>query len=115
MLHHLVAQLSTWLGDRFNRRKSAFVVAIESDVPDSVTTGKLYLIGEDGDYWMALLKCPCGCGDTINLPMSEGARPRWKFSGTRKKPTLSPSVNRITGCRSHFILRSGNVNWAAPL
>lgn len=111
MLCHLAALIRSWFSDRFKRDKSAFVVAVESEVPDTVTTGKLYLIGEDGSYWMAQLKCPCGCGDTINLPMSKGARPCWRFSGARTKPTLSPSVNRTTGCQSHFILRAGKVQW----
>ena len=90
---------------------TTYSVAIEPDVPDVVSQRTLYLVGEQREYWLAVMKCPCGCGTDIQLPMSSNARPRWKYSGTTSKPTLSPSVWRKSGCRSHFILRQGHVIW----
>lgn len=36
--------------------------------------------------------CPCGCGMLSNLYLSGVDHPRWVNSGTRERPTLSPSV-----------------------
>jgi hypothetical protein len=55
---------------------------------------------------VAQLKCPCGCGDIIYLPMIEGDRPQWKVNGN----SISPSINRQVGCRSHFTITNGIVN-----
>jgi Family of unknown function (DUF6527) len=82
-------------------------VSVSSDVPEIVLDGKLYLVGGKGSYWQAVLKCPCGCSAPIQLAMSQGARPCWKVSGSMERPTRHPSVNRTSGCRSHFILRNG--------
>lgn len=56
--------------------------------------------------------CPCGCGDVIELMLIPEATPHWRLIiGTDKKPSLKPSVWRNTGCRSHFWLRGGSVEW----
>lgn len=93
------------------RGHTNYSVAMESDVPDGISQKTLYLVGEQGKYWLAVMKCPCGCGADIQLPMSSSARPRWTYSGSSSQPTLSPSVWRKSGCRSHFILRQGCVIW----
>jgi hypothetical protein len=48
---------------------------------------------------------------TIALNMLPDASPRWQLHENTDGPTLSPSVLRTTGCRSHFILRRGHVTW----
>ncbi|WP_431099024.1 DUF6527 family protein [Polaromonas aquatica] len=93
------------------KTQSDFTVLLDIDIPDEIKQKKLYLIGTENYYWVAVLRCPCGCGSVIQLPMSLGSRPCWQFSGTAEKPSLYPSVNRTVGCRSHFILRSGNIKW----
>ncbi|WP_315838659.1 DUF6527 family protein [Bradyrhizobium prioriisuperbiae] len=58
------------------------------------------------------MRCPCGCGETIELLVIQEAEPRWDLlvdgSG---RPTLKPSVWIQHGCRSHFWLRCGRVEW----
>ena len=61
--------------------------------------------------WHVALVCPCGCGATIALNVLPDASPRWRLYESADGPTLSPSVWRTTGCRSHFILRRGGVIW----
>jgi hypothetical protein len=72
----------------------------------------LVLARDDGEDWCVGMRCPCGCGDVIELLVIAEAKPRWDVSADQKdRPTLSPSVWRKAGCRSHFWLRRGRVEW----
>jgi hypothetical protein len=89
-----------------------YSVIICDDVPDKPAEKRLYVVGEKSVYWQAAMKCPCGCGDLIQLPLTQDARPRWRAQVDKvTSPSLSPSVNRTTGCRSHFFLREGRIVW----
>ncbi|WP_246622445.1 DUF6527 family protein [Rhizobium laguerreae] len=58
------------------------------------------------------MRCPCGCGDMIELMILRGARPRWDISIDKAgHPSLHPSVWRKSGCRSHFWVREGRILW----
>jgi hypothetical protein len=58
------------------------------------------------------LICPCGCGEVIELNLLEQARPRWSVQEHPDRTiTLAPSVWRQKGCRSHFHLRRGRIDW----
>nr|WP_291162796.1 DUF6527 family protein [Hyphomicrobium sp.] len=58
------------------------------------------------------MRCPCGCGATIELMILPGANPRWSIQVDEVgRPTLQPSVWRQTGCRSHFWVRRGRIQW----
>ena len=86
--------------------------AITDELPDKPSEGVLYLIGEDSQFWQSALLCPCGCKDLIRLPMDSGGFPNWTASiGAKGLPTLRPSVDRTSGCRSHFVLQDGKVIW----
>ena len=70
----------------------------------------LFAIGENEHLWyVLLLVCPCGCGAAIALNTLPDDAPRWRLEEREDGPTLLPSVWRTTGCRSHFILRPGQV------
>ena len=74
--------------------------------------GQLVLAREDGEDWSAHLVCPCGCGKPLEVLLIPEAKPHWRLSrDARGRPTLHPSVWLKTGCRSHFWLRSGKVDW----
>jgi hypothetical protein len=75
--------------------------------------GRNLVLARDGDEdWCVGMRCPCGCGETIELLLIREAKPRWDLlvdpSG---RPSLKPSVWLQTGCRSHFWLRRGRVEW----
>lgn len=106
MIRKFLTWLFGWLGF-----SSSYKIVIEDDIPESVSDQTLYLIGEQGNYWLAVMKCPCGCGDSIQLPMTETARPCWRVTIQKGIPTLAPSVNRTAKCKSHFILKAGQVVW----
>jgi hypothetical protein len=57
------------------------------------------------------MRCPCGCGESIELALIPEATPRWKLSLEQNRPSLSPSVWKRDGCRSHFFLKKGRVVW----
>lgn len=116
MFENLVRKIAAWfIPARFNKRPSSDFGGIQSttvdDPPETVIAGRLYLIGDPDQWWLAILRCPCGCGANIQLPMSVGADPCWRVSGSNDKPSLWPSIHRTTGCRSHFFLRRGEIEW----
>lgn len=85
------------------------------DVPESLRAGTIYLIGECDYLWSAIFLCPCGCGSPIHLNLLPEARPKWsviRHSGG--VVTISPSVWRLNGCRSHFIVCRGRIEWCRP-
>ncbi|MEZ0188662.1 DUF6527 family protein [Ralstonia solanacearum] len=96
----------------FDRLLGRYTIVFVDDLPSALQARRLYAVGEGGQYWLAALRCPCGCGDVIQLPMIDGQRPRWALmhKGTRL-PSLSPSVDRTAGCRSHFWLEQGVIRW----
>lgn len=100
-----------WINRLFEKRKATYIAQVVVDTPDQVQPNILYLVGEENDYWVAMLCCPCQCGAVINLPMSPDGDPCWKFIGPLKLPNLFPSIDRLVGCRSHFSLVKGIVHW----
>lgn len=89
------------------------LVLVEGDsLPKSVPRRNIVLAREDGEDWCVGMHCPCGCGDVIELLLILEAKPRWDISiDSRDRPSLAPSVWRKTGCKSHFWLRKGRVQW----
>lgn len=56
--------------------------------------------------WQACtLLCPCGCNAVISLSLLPNTKPKWSVNGD----TLTPSVNRTVGCKSHFSITNGIV------
>lgn len=106
----MIRRFVTWIAEKL-WFSSGYRVVFEEDAPDMVRDRTLYLIGEQNNFWLAVMKCPCGCGGIVNLPMSANARPCWQISIQNGKPTLSPSIHRTTSCRSHFFLIAGRVIW----
>lgn len=90
------------------------VVRVEGDMaPSRISPRQLVVLTEGQEDWSAVMLCPCGCGDQVELPLFAEARPRWDLRiDARGRPTLYPSVWRKDGCRSHYFVRSGKVIWA---
>ena len=82
------------------------------EFPDALRPATLYVAGEDAYLFAAAMLCPCGCGDTIELNLLPQANPCWivHFHGDGSA-SLTPSVWRTKGCKSHFLLRMGRVDW----
>lgn len=89
------------------------VQSIEGDAfPSRLPWRDLVLLTEDGEDWCVGFRCPCGCGQRIELPIIEEAVPRWGMTlDEQDYPSLYPSVWLREGCRSHFFLRKGKIVW----
>lgn len=113
MFKKLKEYFSRLLRRIFVRRHHRFLIERMIEEPEQIHLFKVYVIGEEGYEWTAAFVCPCGCGQVIRLNLLEGGnRPTWRVSNdTRKFVTVQPSVWRNIGCRSHFIIRDGLVQW----
>ena len=85
---------------------------VEGAFPKKLKKETLYVLTEDGLPWQAAMVCPCGCKTTLELNLLPDERPLWRYTADSKgRATLKPSVRRKVGCKSHFILRDGKINW----
>lgn len=92
-------------------RRRLRVIAGDS-LPKRLPRRDLVLARDDGEDWCVGLRCPCGCGDNLELLVVAEAKPRWDIAIDKSgKPSLSPSIWRKTGCHSHFWLSNGRVRW----
>lgn len=82
-----------------------------SDKPDRLKAKTVYVIGTRESPWQVAFICPCGCKSVIELFTNRQTRPRWDIRFEKKTVTLYPSVHRTAGCKAHFFLTSGKVNW----
>lgn len=82
---------------------------------ETLSPGVMLLLGEDRDKPHSLIfLCPCGCGDEVHIPTKAmaGTDRSWSLViDESSRPTLSPSLQRTVGCRSHFFVTSGKVRW----
>lgn len=87
-----------------------------SEFPANPETGTVYLVGDAASPWFAGLKCPCGCGDFIQLSLLQESSSSWSVRFERNRTiSLRPSIARTVGCRSHFTVYYGRVSWFRPL
>jgi hypothetical protein len=83
-----------------------------TDIPDTLKSRIVYVVGEDGHNWSAAMLCPGGCGKTLEMNLLPDAHPAWKLTeDSNGLVTLHPSVWLKTGCACHFVLRNGRVKW----
>lgn len=81
-------------------------------LPQRLPRRDLVLARDGQEDWSVGMRCPCGCARRIELLVIPEAKPRWNLeTDARGTATLSPSVWLKDGCRSHFRVRSGRVNW----
>lgn len=88
------------------------VAIITGDIfPKPLPKGRIVLLDDDGQYAVGM-RCPCGCGESIELMVMEGVYPRWDIElDDKSRPTLRPSVWKQSGCQSHFWITNGRVIW----
>lgn len=110
---NLLKHLWVWLRRLVVGRPSRYRTVVIEDTPERFQPGHVYLVGEKGYFWCAAMLCPCGCQAIIQLNLLTSTRPAWRFVRHPRTGalTLRPSVWRTQGCRSHFLLRNGQVHW----
>lgn len=102
-----------WRKVRDNFSAELRVVEVSGDLlPDRIRPKQFIHLLDEGESWSAAFFCPCGCGDVVEIALLDGVKPRWCLQvDHRGRPTLSPSVWRNDGCRSHFWIKKGKVHW----
>ena len=93
-----------------------FLFRLVSDHPDrdNLPNDKILVVGGKGYQKWAYLKCPCGCGNFIMLSLSKNTRPGWSITvDFFNRPTVYPSIRQTSGCKSHFWVKKGHINWCA--
>ncbi len=105
-----VWRLLGWV--RWKLWRTTFRARDAADLPDEIAARTVYVVGGREENWCAVLLCPCGCLETIQLALLKGGRFRWVVSTDRLgAPSIRPSVWRVVGCKSHFVMRCGRVVW----
>jgi hypothetical protein len=86
---------------------------IEGDtLPAKLPFRNLMLARENGEDWCVGLRCPCGCGQRLEMILLKEVKPRWDVMLDRRgRVTLHPSVWLRNGCRSHFWIHAGKIVW----
>ena len=101
--HELLTKMNWW-----RKWKGAII----PDLPDRLEKYNIYLVGENGHIWQAVMVCPCGCGCVIQLCVLPDVHPGWRYQLHEDgSVTIFPSIWRKTGCESHFFLRQGKIKW----
>lgn len=81
------------------------------DLPD-VIGNRLYVVGNPDKYKWAILSCPCGCGERIDVCLMPSARPRWELTLRNGRASVSPSIwVPLDRCGSHFWIRRNQIVW----
>lgn len=89
------------------------VVEVKGDqLPEVIPKNTLVHVIDDRESWSVGLKCPCGCGDTLELMLLTEIKPYWRLTIDKKgSPTLMPSIWRKNRCGAHFWLKKGVIYW----
>jgi hypothetical protein len=96
----------------FSRKPRRYRFLLAEDAPDRLNPGTVYIVGEDGHDWSAILACPGGCGKALEMNLLPEAKPVWRVTGHEDGfVTMRPSVRLKTGCKRHFVLQHGHVRW----
>ncbi|MDN3582099.1 DUF6527 family protein [Mucilaginibacter flavus] len=103
-------QLLNWIIKLF-RKEELYNYQYVDDVPDQLRSGTVYLVGNAGYYWQTVMLCPCGCSKVLYMNLMDDYNPYWKYKIVGKTISLSPSIDRTVGCRSHFFLTYGKIVW----
>lgn len=96
---------------RFSPRRALKIIECDS-LPERLPRRNLVLAREDGENWCVGLRCPCGCGERLEMMTLDNVAPRWDVGLDEKgRVSIHPSVWRRVGCRSHFWVRAGKIVW----
>lgn len=109
-LANLIRRGLAWLKTRFARRyKTRWVHDI---LPRVLNAHTVYVVQDEDVLWQVSFVCPCGCNEILHMNLISDEHPYWRITEHSDSTiSLSPSVWRQKGCRSHFWLRHGKIEW----
>lgn len=99
-----------WSLNQFNYKVE---IIPDNPNPDNLKKDIIYVVGEIRFVKWAYMRCPCGCNDSIMLSLDKNNFPSWSVKQDKLgRATISPSINKLDGCRSHFLIKKGKLIWA---
>jgi len=91
---------------------SRFYITHPSD--KAIKNGEIAVVRDGKLLKWCRFRCPCGCEEIILLSLGQSRSPRWQVNiDWLERPTLSPSVRRLDGCKSHFWVKGGKIDWCS--
>ena len=86
---------------------------VDGDMPPGrLPFWNLVMTRDGNEDWSVGLRCPCGCGQRLEMMLLKEVTPRWDLAvNPRGHVSLHPSVSLREGCKSHFWVRSGKIVW----
>jgi hypothetical protein len=73
--------------------------------------GDCVIVARGGVQRQWVMRCPDGCGETLSVNLDARSGKAWRTYERRDRWSLFPSIDRPTGCKSHFVLWHGHVLW----
>ncbi|WP_222374631.1 DUF6527 family protein [Rhizobium leguminosarum] len=111
ILRTSIARALAWLGI-IERPEFLVSTALDMPAPEELLPGLAVVVGPNERPKWVTFACPSGCGTPILLSLNPARRPRWAVSSDwLGRPSLEPSVRRTDGCRCHFWMRRGRIDW----
>jgi hypothetical protein len=97
-------------------RRPRFVIRVRTTQPAAKELGVdeiVAVVAGDETKWLCFL-CPCGSGEIVRLAVSSTRRPAWTYTADRlARPTIHPSIWQLDGCRCHFWVKRGEIDWCS--
>jgi Family of unknown function (DUF6527) len=76
-----------------------------------IDPGDCTVVDRGGVKRQLVLRCPDGCGEILSINLDGRSGPAWSLYQKRGTWSLFPSIDKPTGCKSHFILWRGRILW----
>jgi hypothetical protein len=73
--------------------------------------GDCAIVERAGVRRQLVMRCPDGCGDILSINLDARSGKAWRIYQRKGVWSLFPSIDRPTGCLSHFILWRGRISW----
>lgn len=88
-----------------------YKLQLVTDSPSVIKSNIVYIVNEGLVDESLIFECPCKCGSRIELNLLPDARPVWRYHIEKREISITPSIWRKHGCRSHFFLTQGQIKW----
>jgi hypothetical protein len=84
--------------------------------PDNLINDIIYIVVDKNHAKWAYLKCPSGCNEIIMLSLNIKEFPSWCVKQDKfGRASITPSIRKLDGCKSHFLIKKGKLIWAREL